>query len=181
MEASKAELRSRVGAALSALPPARRAMEEEWVVAAIQADPLWRRSRTLLLYRSKAPEFSTAGLILAAWRHGKRTLFPRVEGESLTLHAAASWGAFAPGYRGILEPPAGVAVPPVEVELALVPGVAFDADGGRLGRGGGHYDRLLAELSSPVWAPAFRAQLLETVPRDAHDRPVTKVWTAPQG
>lgn len=179
----KAAVRAQVRQRLASLAPARRALEEELVAAAIQDTPQWRSAGTVLLYRSQAPEFSTVGLVLGAWRSGKTTLFPRVGADGgLELVAASSWESFRPGYRGLLEPvgpPAAVVAPQAlsATDLAIVPGVAFDRHGGRLGRGGGHFDRLLPHLACPVWGIAFDAQVVPAVPRDGHDVQVAQVWT----
>jgi 5-formyltetrahydrofolate cyclo-ligase len=169
-------MRSEVRARLLALPPARRALEEELVTAAIQDTPEWRAAATVLLYRSVAPELSTVGLANAAWRTGKRVLFPRIVGDGgLTLHAVAGWTGFEAGPLGIPQPPGAAPVPPEEADLAIVPGVAWDAQGGRLGRGGGHYDRLLPRLRL-AWGVGFSVQVVPQVPSEAHDRRVAKVW-----
>ena len=159
------------------MPPARRALEEELVTAAIQATPEWRSARSVLLYRSVAPEFSTVGLANAAWRDGKPTLFPVTTPEGLVLRAASGWTEFRPGWGGIPEPTGPVAAAS-EVQLAIVPGVAFTVAGERLGRGGGHYDRFLAGLRCPVWALAFDAQVVPALPLEAHDLRVGRVWAA---
>lgn len=175
----KATLRARVRQALVALPPARRALEEELVTAAIQDTPQWRAARTLLLYRSVGTELSTVGLANAAWRSGKRVAFPRVAPDgSLRLLQVGAWTQFAPGGAyGIPEPPLDAPeVAPATVDLALVPGVAFDEQGGRLGRGGGHFDRLLSGgLLREAWGLAFDCQVVARVPREAHDRAVQRV------
>lgn len=175
---AKRAMRAEVRARLGALPPARRALEEELVAAAIQDAPEWRAAHTVLLYRSVAPEFSTVGLANAAWRTGKRVLFPRVTDAGLTLHAVASWEGFEPGPLGIPHPLGGPAVAPEAADLAVVPGVAWDAAGGRLGRGGGHYDRLLPKLRL-AWGVGFSVQVVPAVPREAHDHLVHQVWATP--
>jgi 5-formyltetrahydrofolate cyclo-ligase len=173
----KAGLRRQAVAAVAALPPARRALEEELVQAAVQADPAWQAARTVLLYKALGHELSVVGLTLAAWRGGKRVLFPRVEGQRLVLRPVASWAELRPGPLGVAEPPAGPGVPPAEVDLAIVPGVAFGPDGARLGRGGGHYDRLLPGLRLS-WGVAFDCQVVAGLPTLPHDRPVHRVWCA---
>jgi 5-formyltetrahydrofolate cyclo-ligase len=88
--------------------------------------------------------------------------------------------AIAPGYRGIPEPHADAPhASPHEVALALVPGVAFDAAGRRLGYGGGYYDRLLPLLprTAPRIAGAFDLQLVDVVPAAAHDLAVDMIVT----
>jgi 5-formyltetrahydrofolate cyclo-ligase len=175
--AAKRSLRAEVRARLLALPPARRALEEELVTAAIQDSAEWRSARTVLLYRSVPPEFSTVGLANGAWRMGKRVLFPRIAASGLTLHAVTGWTGFEAGPLAIPQPLGSVAVPPQEVDLAVVPGMAWDAKGGRLGRGGGHYDRLLPALRL-AWGVGFDCQLVDAVPQESHDEGVERVWTA---
>ena len=156
------------------------------MTAAIQDTPEWRAASTVLLYRSERSEFGTVGLVLAAWRAGKVTLFPRVipdrqgvADQGITLAPASTWDGFAPGFRGMLEPvsPQWTGSPP---DVALIPGAAFDVAGGRLGRGGGHYDRLLPTLACPLWGLAFDAQLVPSIPRAGHDQGVHRVWTGHQ-
>lgn len=172
---AKQALRARMRAALTALPPARRALQEELVTAAIQDDPAWRNASTVLLYRSVGTELSTVGLANAAWRMGKRVAFPRQTPDGLQLHVVDAWSQFVPGRHGIPEPAA--AAPPIspsDVALAIVPGVAFDPAGGRLGRGGGDYDRLLPRLAV-AWGIAFDEQVIPEVPMEMHDQPVHRV------
>ncbi|MCA1819853.1 MAG: 5-formyltetrahydrofolate cyclo-ligase [Thermoplasmatota archaeon] len=180
LAADKADLRRRLRAAVAALPPARRALEEEVVQAAIQADPAWRDARRILLYRAVPPEFSVVGLTLAAWREGKRTFFPRVAGAGrLTLHEVASWDALRPGSFGIPEPPAETPeIAPGEVDVALVPGVGWDAAGHRLGRGGGFYDRLIPRLGGLAWGVGFACQRVPRLPRGDWDAKVARTWLA---
>lgn len=175
----KAALRARVRQALAGLPPARRALEEELVTAAVQDTPQWRSARTVLLYRSVGAELSTVGLANAAWRTGKRVAFPRValDGQ-LHLQQVDGWSSFRPGGAyGIPEPPADAPeLAPASIDLALLPGLAFDETGGRLGRGGGHFDRLVGTGALRLaWGLAFDCQVVARVPREAHDRTVQRV------
>lgn len=178
LEAQKRALRRRILAVVQALPPSRRALEEELVQAAIQAEPEWVNARTVLLYRAVAPEFSVVGLTNAAWRAGKRVLFPRVAGPgTLALHEVGSWGQLAPGAFSIPEPLASLpVVGPAHVELAIVPGVAWDLEGHRLGRGGGFYDRLIPRLGGPAWGVGFACQRVERLPRGEWDAQVAKTF-----
>ncbi|MEK6985014.1 MAG: 5-formyltetrahydrofolate cyclo-ligase [Candidatus Thermoplasmatota archaeon] len=171
----KRALRNEVQARLRALAPAQRALEEQLVGLAVQASPEWQTAGTLLLYRSHGVEFSTVGLANAAWREGKRTIFPVTTSEGIRLRQAASWTEFRAGANGILEP-TGPAAEPSEVKLAIVPGVAFTRAGGRLGRGGGHYDRFLPSLACPIWGLAFDAQVVPALELEPHDRGVDRVW-----
>lgn len=177
VQGEKAHLRAAMRAALAALPPARRALEGELVQAAVQQESVWRAADTVLLYYAQPPEFSVVGLTLAAWRDGKRTLFPRVAGpRMLALGEARSWSDLRPGAFGLREPVATAQADSREVDLAIVPGLAFDAAGGRLGRGGAYYDDLLPSLSRS-WGVGFNCQLVDRVPCEDHDAPVSGVWT----
>jgi 5-formyltetrahydrofolate cyclo-ligase len=94
--------------------------------------------------------------------------------------AACAPGEMVPGPIGAPEPPTWArSVPAESIDLFLVPGLAFDAAGGRLGRGGGHYDATLAAM--PLRAPriglAFEAQIVPEVPREAHDVALDAVVT----
>lgn len=171
----KAALRRRMRDALAGLAPAQRALEEELVTAAIQATPEWAAARTVLLYRSVGTEWSTVGLANAAWRQGKTVAFPRMDPTGLQLHVVASWTQFVAGPHAIPEPSATARpVQPGDIDLAIVPGLAFDPAGGRLGRGGGDFDRLLPKVRRS-WAPCFDLQVIPAVPMEAHDHSVQRV------
>lgn len=102
---------------------------------------------------------------------------PRVDGDHLVLHRVDDLGALRVGAFGIREPHA--AMPVVErVGSVVVPGRAFDASGGRLGRGKGFYDRLLAGFDGPTVGVAFACQHVEAVPREPWDVPLTRVLWA---
>lgn len=177
---AKGALRTQMRQALAAIAPAQRAQEEEAVTAAVQATPEWREAQLVTIYRSIKTELSTVGLVNAAWRDGKRVAFPRItQWGGLELHEVGAWSDFVPGSTyGIPEPKPDA--PPVrarDVDLGIVPGLAFDSKGGRLGRGGGHFDRLVPRMDRS-WGVCFDAQMVDAVPRDAHDHPVDRVFHA---
>jgi 5-formyltetrahydrofolate cyclo-ligase len=113
--------------------------------------------------------------LAAALEQGKTVAVPRVslERRMLDIHVVCDLRRdIAPGYRGIPEPNAGC--PPIELEAidwVLVPGVAFDSRGHRVGYGGGYYDRLLPALprSAACIAGAFELQIVDEVPTAPHD------------
>lgn len=108
--------------------------------------------------------------------------FPRVHGAQLELVACAP-GDLVAGYRGILEPPPRHrAIPLSQVRMLVVPGLAFDRAGHRLGQGGGHYDRLVARLRASAYPGlivglAYALQVVPEVPHEAHDERVDVVVT----
>lgn len=139
-------------------------------------------------------EPATAPALAAAYANGLLVGLPRVSGKLLHYHRVAPEGATAErlpaglrrGYRGVAEPAPDA--PPLDFDrlppevVVLVPGAAFDRTGGRLGWGGGHYDRALAALSRScsnalLVGVCFSDQLIERVPRARHDLPVDLVVT----
>jgi 5-formyltetrahydrofolate cyclo-ligase len=100
----------------------------------------------------------------------------------LVLHHVANLARdLTPGVLGIPEPlPRCPILDPRAIDWALVPGLAFDARGFRLGRGAGHYDRLLPQLrvEAPRWAAALSPQWLEDLPIEPHDQPLDGILGA---
>ena len=175
---SKAPLRAATLAARRALSDAQRQQASIRIVERLLRLPELREASTVLLYAALREEVDLATLVGPLHGRGTRTLFPRVRGERLELVAAADLRTLQLGHRGVREP-AGRTVDPGVVDVAVVPGVAFDPRGGRLGAGGGHYDRLLAELAATTTrvGTAFDCQLVPRIPREAHDQPVHLVVT----
>lgn len=130
-------------------------------------------------------EVDTLPLIETALARGKRVAVPWVDGRVLRLFDLVRVGDLAPAPFGLLEPPpdlradASREVTPAEVDLFVVPGVAFDRAGGRLGHGRGYYDGLLARARAgvPFVAAAFECQLVERVPMSPRDVPIDMVAT----
>lgn len=170
----KDQLRSDFRKARKTLGNARRAMEEELVNAAIVGDPVYRRAKTVALYKAVGGELSLTSVGNDAFRSGKRVLFPKVVGDSLEFVAVAGWGGLRPGAFGIPEPE-GPPVPLQDIDLLLVPGVGFSPAGHRLGQGGGFYDKILGHGVS--WGVAFECQLAHTLPVEPHDKMVDRIIT----
>lgn len=136
------------------------------------------RARTVLTYAALGDEADLGGLKPWLRERRVRVLLPRVRGEVLDLVAVTDLTRLEAGYAGILEP-TGPRVEPSAVDVAFVPGVAFDRAGARLGRGGGHYDRLLASLPDGALrvGVALRCQVVLRVPTAPHDQPVDLLLT----
>lgn len=175
--ARKASLRRTVRAARDGLTVEVRAAASAAIAARVDALHAVRRARTLLLYAPFGSEADVTAVAVTARDRGATVCFPRVTGDELIVVAAAPL-TLRPGYRGIGEPD-GPARPLDEVDVAVLPGIAFDLAGGRLGQGGGHYDRLLARLPSHTVriGAAHSCQLVPRVPRQLHDQPVDLVVT----
>jgi 5-formyltetrahydrofolate cyclo-ligase len=134
--------------------------------------------RRIVLYAASGGELPTGPLLREAQRRGLPVLWPRVTAEGLVF-AACEAAALVPGFAGTGEPPAAAPASPLAPgDLIVLPGLAFDAAGRRLGRGGGHYDRALAASPGPLRVGVgYAFQLLEQVPAGGGDQRVDMVVT----
>lgn len=146
--------------------------------------PEYRDAGTVLFYVEFRSEVITRPMIDEAIADGKRVLVPKVEkdGHHLRLfHLSDPDTELVAGYMGIPEPD-HTRLPEYgakDVDIVILPGVGFDASCGRLGYGGGYYDRLIEKLrpGTPLAALAFEAQLEDKVPSEKHDKPMDMVIT----
>lgn len=145
-------------------------------LAALEAHPRWQAARTVLLYHSLPDEVDTHDLI-RRWAGRKRILLPVVRGADLELRAYTGDAHLETGAFHIGEPDGMPFTDYAEINLAVVPGVAFDRQGNRLGRGKGYYDRLLPRLGAATYKVGlcFPGQLLDRIPAEAHDVPMDEV------
>ncbi|MEE2779568.1 MAG: 5-formyltetrahydrofolate cyclo-ligase [Myxococcota bacterium] len=139
-----------------------------------------RSIETVGLYSAMGSELGLEGFALDCQEAGTTLVWPRVNGpDQLVFHVLEGPEGLVPGWQGILEPPVDAPIfDPAELDLLLVPGVCFDRNGGRLGQGGGYYDRMLAMLSRVhVVGVAFEVQVIERVPMGPLDVPVRGLVT----
>ena len=174
----KAELRQHIRRLKLACQPPEREALSRGLCRAVQASPQWAEARTVLLYHALPDEVSLSALLLEALRAGKRVLLPVVVGDDLALRPYTGEQSLHSGPFGIAEPLGGDFTAYDQIDLALIPGLAFDAHGHRLGRGRGYYDRLLPRLTRAfLLGVCFPFQLVESVPTDSHDVTVHGVCT----
>lgn len=146
--------------------------------------PAYREAGTVLFYVEFRSEVITRPMIAEALTSGKNVIVPKVEreGHLLRLFGITDPATeLVPGYMGIPEPDDTRLreYQPADIDLVVLPGVGFDTSCGRLGYGGGYYDRLVEKLrpGTPLVALAFEAQLAERVPCEPHDKPMDCVIT----
>jgi 5-formyltetrahydrofolate cyclo-ligase len=141
----------------------------------------FERAQTLGLYAPIGAEVDTTEIAQEAAARGKRLTYPRlVHGRRALEFVACREDELRPGALRTREPPLDApAVPVSEIDTIIVPGVAFDASGNRLGRGRGHYDATLASLPPHAVRVglAFEVQIAASVPREEHDVAVDVVVT----
>lgn len=138
---------------------------------------VWRAA-VVALYVAMSDEADPIHANTFLAERGIRALYPRVRHQRLELAEAQDPRTLPTGFRGIPEP-TGPTIGPEVVDVVIVPGVAFDLDGGRLGHGGGHYDRLLPTLPDDTVriGLCFSCQVVPVVPREDHDALVDVVVT----
>ena len=134
----------------------------------VLADPHWAKANNVFLYHALTDEVDTTMLIDAAMHEGKTVLLPVIDGDDLRLKIHT--GATQTGSYSIQEPIGEEFTCYKEIALAIVPGMAFDKKGNRLGRGRGFYDRTLPKLAEAYKIGlCFPFQLLESIPCEAYD------------
>jgi 5-formyltetrahydrofolate cyclo-ligase len=133
-------------------------------------------ARVIGLYRALPSECGTAAVAAALQAAGAEICYPAVVPGERALQFRKSAGVFVAGALGV-EEPTGAPVSIEQIELLVVPALAVDSHGRRLGRGKGHYDATLAAYRGRTVALVFESQLVPEVPVGEHDRRVGAVCT----
>jgi 5-formyltetrahydrofolate cyclo-ligase len=187
----KRALREAVLARRAALSADDRAKASAAITAKLIAHPAYAKARCVMAYASFGDEFDTAALLNHVLQTGKVLVLPRIEKSTrqLVLHKVSALNDLVTGKWNIREP--RVDAPSAElneVDFALIPGLAFDRHGGRLGYGGGYYDKLLSVTASvnkthsetPALArlsAAFSCQIVDATPMTPHDVYISTIIT----
>lgn len=176
--AAKAALRAEYRRRRRALDAATRVREAAATVATCRRLLEARAATELAAYQALPDELDLDELIQGWWAQGRRVWLPRALPDgALAWHPLGDATALRTGAYGIREPDPGLvpAAPLPAAAVVLVPGVAFAADGRRLGQGGGYYDRLLAGHAGGSIGVGFACQRCDDLPREPHDHPVDVV------
>ena len=182
MQNGKAEIRERFLQQRDGIAEDRRMRMDADIAAQVLASPEYRRATLLLPYLSFGAEVDTRAIIQAAWGAGKAVALPRcLPGRLMAWHKVESLDGLVRSKFGVDEPaddPATLVDAGREDALALVPGLAFDARGFRIGYGGGFYDVFLAGFPGASIGLCRECQLSGALDHlDAHDLPVQAVAT----
>lgn len=173
MQQAKACLRRRLLAKRAALTVASIQRKSTQIAAGVYGLPAFQASSTVMVYMALEQEVQTADIIAEARRRNKRVVVPVVrESNLIAVELPLDSKQLHRGRFGIFEPRCLKArVQPSEIPFVIVPGIAFDRQGGRLGFGKGYYDRFLRQVTKSTFACAlaFAMQIVPEVPRMAHD------------
>lgn len=175
----KKELRSRIRAQKRAMTEAEIVEKSEKLGQLFADSPLYQQAKTIYGYLPYNQEVRTIPMLERAMKEGKRVAVPKVVGEEMIFIYMDDLSAVEKGYAGIPEPVAdGPAADDLHA-LVLMPGLAFDPQGHRIGYGGGFYDKFLAaEPDHPTLALCYDFQMLEHLETEEFDIPVDCVLWA---
>lgn len=175
----KSALRRRMRALAAELPGEYFARAGRDMAGLVAALPEYAAARTVFAFVGVAGETDTRPLLERVLRDGKRLALPLcADGGRMQCRAVTDLAALRPGAFGIPEPPAeSNPVPPEQIGLAVAPCAACDPAGGRLGRGGGYYDRFFAVYTGPALALCPERLLVRRMPMEPLDRRVPIVVT----
>lgn len=174
----KSEIRRKVKNLRSMLLAAERERAADEVFARLEETAAFVLSDHIMMYHSLEDELSTLKF-LSKWKDRKHFYLPRVNGVNLEVlpyeETRLELGAFH-----IEEPTGANTIDPNELELIIVPGVAYDRKGNRLGRGKGFYDRLLSDINATKIGVGYEFQLFDEIPAESHDVKMDAVITQNQ-
>jgi 5-formyltetrahydrofolate cyclo-ligase len=174
----KKEVRRAIRDLKRAVPFEEKLRRSEAIMHKVELLPQFEQAKTVLLYWSMDDEVQTHSFV-ERWYREKTLLLPCVDGNDLRLRQYTGPECMVAGEQfGIGEPMGEEFTRLDEVEMIIVPGVAFDRHNNRMGRGRGFYDRLLSSTPSALKVGvAFDFQMLDEIPVEPFDIPMDKVVT----
>jgi 5-formyltetrahydrofolate cyclo-ligase len=181
LAAAKRQLRRTIAEWRQAVTPAVARAAARAVADHLLADPRVCAAPRVALYAALPDELPTRPLFEDLGALGKVRLLPRIRNEEIEFVAVESWAELRPGFFGVFEPPDGhLLVEPDAGDVAVVPGVAFDERGQRLGRGRGYYDRAFSGARGALprlIGAGYEVQIVPAVPHDSRDRSMDAIVT----
>lgn len=174
----KARIREEVKRMKFLLPQEEKILQAASVYAKIEAMPEFQRAKTVLMYWSMPDELPTHDFIVK-WSESKTILLPVVKGQQMVVRKFTGIDDLKKGQFKTLEPGSGTSSRNI-ADLVIAPGIAFDKQRRRMGRGGGYYDRYLKNKQIPTWGIGFNFQLFDTIPAAPFDVQMTRVITPDQ-
>lgn len=170
----KRQLRRQLQSCLSELTEQQRNKKSKKACQNLIATEEFQQSTIIMMYLSLPHEVDTSGAILYAWQHGKTVAVPKVSWQQrhmIPVEINSLETGFSTEAGGLRNPITGVPIPTEDIDLVVTPGLAFDREGNRLGRGGAFYDKFFntKKLNAVKCGFGFAEQLLDSIPIDRHD------------
>ena len=150
--------------------------QSAWIAAQLETHTLFQRAHVVLLY-SALPDEPQLEVLFNRWHGVKRLLLPVVEGDDLKLREFEGWNSVKAGRFGVLEPVGPFYEDFLSIDLMILPGVAFDYAGHRMGRGKGYYDRFLSAYQGFTAGICYSSCIQWNLPHGYFDRPVNVLIT----
>ena len=155
-----------------------KAEKSDTILLKLKNTPEWRLARVIALYASLPDEVQTDAMIAAALNEGKRVCLPKTEKDNIKFFVLNNMTSFEPGAYGIREPKSDNTLSKEEIDLIIVPLLAADNNGVRLGFGGGYYDRYLKDFKGNSIGVCFKEQISPLpLPHETHDIPLDDIIT----
>ena len=178
MRKQKKEIRKQLKMERENMKPEKVAELSQKICKHILSSDAFQGAQWIFAYYPLENEADVKTVAQAAWSCGKKVAFPKVFGDDMQYYQVDSFEEFEPGAFGVMEPPENHLADPVGEVLVLVPGVAFDRQGNRMGFGRGYYDRYLAfRPDYHRMGIAYSCQVLEEIPVEETDIPQEMVAT----
>jgi 5-formyltetrahydrofolate cyclo-ligase len=180
LKRAKRRVRARVLELRDGMPPSERERAGREIVDRLRSLPELERARTVMAFWSFGSEVSTEPLLSALHGRGVIVALPRIVERDLEARSYEPGDPLTVAPFGAAEPSGGRVIPPVEIDVIVTPGVAFDRAGARVGYGGGYYDRFFpkARVDALRAGIAFDVQVVEEpLPRGSFDLPLDVLVT----
>ncbi|MGD0767509.1 MAG: 5-formyltetrahydrofolate cyclo-ligase [Tepidisphaeraceae bacterium] len=180
--ADKSAIRRQLHEKLKAMTDADRQAKSLAAAAFLAASPEFAAARIVMLYLTAAQEMDTTPLALRCWQSGKTVVVPKVSWDQrrmLPVEITSLQTRMTTTGPGVREPVSGQPMPVNLLDLVIVPGLGFTADGHRIGRGMGFYDRFLAQSDfiGVSCGLGFEDQIVPQLPVLDHDMPLSMLCT----
>lgn len=178
---NKQEVRKHVKGLLSNLSETLYEGYSDKIASRLFEDEDWFNAEVIGITVSRQPEVDTYPIIRKAWQQGKKVVVPKcnTKEKALTFRTLKDFSQLETVFYGLCEPIEDLTtqVEANQIDLMIVPGLAYTREGYRLGFGGGYYDRFLKNYTGKTISLAFSEQIISQFPIEEHDIPVSKIIT----
>ena len=173
----KAQLRNELKNRLSKMSDQQRHDKSRLACRKLLETEQFNKAGIVMLYLSLPHEIDSAPIILHAWQHGKIVAVPKVSWQQrhmIPVQINSLEIGFATDVAGLRNPIVGVPIPMEDIDMVVTPGLGFDREGNRLGRGGGYFDHFFANKACKAarCGFCFSEQMIDKVPVTKHDKPM---------